>query len=87
MELQLYRDTITPYTTANKTKCPKFNDSTDECLRFCFLGYCNSDCPRKAAHIKVTKGSNRHNTLKTYKINATKTNKPANQDFQKGEDK
>jgi hypothetical protein len=87
MEIQPYRDIITPYATANRTKCPKFNDSTEECLRFSFLGYSNSECPRKAAHIKVTKGSNRYNALKAFKNTATKANKPATQDFQQGEDK
>jgi hypothetical protein len=45
-----YRSKVTPFLQTNKNKVPRFDDTTDECLKFAYLGYCNTDCPRAKAY-------------------------------------
>jgi hypothetical protein len=80
-----YRTNVTPYIQAHKDKVPKYDDITDECLKFCYLGYCNDNCPQSKAHSPVKRGTKRFDLLKQLKANCAQSNKPA-QDFQKGEE-
>jgi ferredoxin len=58
-----YRANVGPFIQANKDKLPKYDVNTDECMKFAFLGYCNGDCPRKAAHVK-SENLQRNQTLR-----------------------
>ena len=83
---ETYRNTIAPYLASNRDKCPKFNDSMDECLKYCLTGLCNSNCPRAASHSRVKKGTARFDKLKTFKDMATKHKPSQSSDFRKGEE-
>ena len=89
LSTEQYRAKITPFVQANKDKIPKFDNSTDECLKFAFLGYCNSECPRKKAHSKISKGTRRFDQLNKLKNEAMNSNSNRtnsnNQDFQQGD--
>ena len=65
-------------------KAPQ-NNGDDECLKFCYLGYCNSDCKRKNNHIPVKPNSDRFNALKTFRNKAlevyNKNKTEGDQDF------
>jgi len=80
-----YRSNVTPYIQTHKDKVPKFDDNTDECLKFCFLGYCNEDCPRSKAHVAIKRGTKRFDILTKLKSSCMQSNKPT-PDFQKGEE-
>ena len=84
-----YRSKALDYIKSNKDKLPKFDNSTEECLKYTLLGYCNNDCPRKKSHCKVNKGTTRFNNLLKFKNNLLSSNpsRPNNarQDFQQGE--
>lgn len=93
MELKLtpeqYKTHAIPFLQSNKAKLPKFDPNTDECMKFAYLGYCNNDCPRKAAHKKIQRSSERYNTMKQLRAKIMQTTNPqqAQQqtDFQPGE--
>jgi hypothetical protein len=84
-----YQSRATPFLQANKDKIPKFDSSTDECLKFSFLGYCNSDCPRKKAHTKVQRGTKRFDNLLKLKQSIMKSQQTSTsqKDFPEGESK
>jgi hypothetical protein len=82
-----YRANVGAYIQSNKDKLPKYDNNTDECMKYAFLGYCNADCPRKASHVKVTRGTKPYESLNKLKQEITRnkpTNSPAS-DFQQGE--
>ena len=89
-EIQLtqdqYRSKAIPYIQQNKDKMPKFDSNTDECMKFALLGICNLDCQRKKAHVKVSKGTTRFDTLAKIKNEILKfTPRASRPDFQQGE--
>jgi hypothetical protein len=97
LELQMssdqYLSKAIPYIQSHKDKLPKFDNTTDECIKYALLGYCNNDCPRKKSHTKFSRGTSRFDKLNklnklkqainnynhTPDINTTK------QDFHQGE--
>lgn len=81
-----YRNKVTPFIQNNRDKVPKFDESTDECLKYVFLGYCNADCPRCKAHNQVKRGTKRFDALSKLK-NSVMKNEKHSSDFQNGEAK
>ena len=77
-----YRSKAIPYIQSNKDKLPKYDNSTEDCLKFTLLGYCNPECPRKKAHNKVNKGTKRYDNLLKFKNEIFQASK---QDFAQGE--
>ena len=49
---------------------PKFDEDTQECLRYSLLGECNSNCTRKKAHKAVHAGSRRYKQLLEFRKKA-----------------
>jgi hypothetical protein len=84
-----YRNKATPYIQANKQSIPKYNNDTDECMKYCLLGYCNTDCARKAAHNRVEKGTRRYQRILSLKqaisSSSTSNRNQSGQDFPDGE--
>lgn len=82
-----YRAKVTPYLQEHKDKVPKFDQSTDECLKYAYLGYCNPDCPRAKAHSPVRRSTKRFDALSKLKSAFMQTNPSPRPDFQDGEAK
>eukprot|EP00956_Cyclotella_meneghiniana_P040920 scaffold209200_cov45-Cyclotella_meneghiniana.AAC.1 len=83
-----YRTKAIPYIQQNKEKLPKFDNNTDECMKFTLLGHCNADCPRCGSHKPVKKGTQRHERLVKLRNDILQSNpskSQAKQDFVEGE--
>jgi hypothetical protein len=96
LELQMssdqYRSKAIPYIQSHKDKLPKFDNTTDECIKYALFGYCNNDCPWKKSHTntKVSRGTSRFDKLNKLKQainnhNHTPNNNTTKQDFHQGE--
>lgn len=94
LELQMssdqYLSKAIPYIQSHKDKLPKFDNTTDECIKYALLGYCNNDCPRKKSHTKVSRGTSRFDKLNKLKqainnYNHTPDINTTKQDFHQGE--
>ena len=82
-----YRTKAIPYIQENKDKLPKFDNNTEECMKYTLLGFCNGDCRRKGSHTKVNKGTQRYEKLTKLRNDILQYN-PTNQkkqDFGQGE--
>ena len=78
-----YRSKATPFLQTNKNKVPQFDDTTDECLKFAYLGYCNTDCPRAKAHTTIKCSTKCFENVTQFKNQFTKASAQA--DFQNRE--
>ena len=84
-----YRTKCIPYVKDNRDKIPQYDNNTDECLKFDFLGYCNGDCKRKNAHKRVNKGTRRYDNLVKLRneiLQYSPNTQDNNQDFGQGEE-
>ena len=80
-----YRTKAIPFIQNNKEELPKYDNNTDECLKFTLLGHCNGDCPQGGSHEKVNKGTQRHVRNEILQFNPSKQNQETKQDFGEGE--
>ena len=74
---ETHNSKITPYIRSDNVSIPK-NNNEEECLRWCYLGYCNSNCLRKGNHVPVKNGSTRCKKLVDFKKKAISHGNNAN---------
>ena len=85
-----YRSKAIPYIQNNKDKLPKYDNNTDECMKYTLLGHCNGDCPRSRSHTKVNKNTQRYEKLAKLRTDIIQSNpnrqNQRRQDFGQGEE-
>lgn len=86
MSREQYQRVINGARAAKAIYAPKYNEDTSECLRYCFEGTCNSNCPRAVAHKSPQGNAARMDKLRKARKDATEwyknNKKPSDPNFE-----